>query len=398
MTTNKKLITILFLWLTLVFLPAAPVMSCNVPVFRYALERWPADAYEVFVFFRGHLSPEDAAVVEWLENSAGINITGANYTVQVVDLSSDAHPRLIELWKTLDNPELPCLALRYPASLRYMPAIWSVRLTMDNAKALVDSPVRQEIAGRILDGESAVWILLESGDNAGDDDAAQLIESQLSNMGETLRLPGEVAGNAAFTPVDITNGPELRIAFSLIRLSKKDPAESVLIAMLKHSEPDLFEYESYPMVFPVYGRGRALYSLIGGGISERNIRGACEFITGACSCEVKALNPGIDLLIAADWEAGIMDSWIADINLPPLVGLSELVQVSGAGDSTGTVKTPEPAGGRSESDSAVETGNLRTDTAGQSGHLMRNILFALGAIIAVITLLSLKIGRIKDKG
>ena len=216
MTTNKKLIPILFLWMILVFLPAAPVMSCNVPVFRYALERWPADAYEVVVFHRGQLSPEDEAVVEWLENSAGTNITGANYTVQSVDLSYDAHPRLIELWETLDDPELPCLALRYPASLRYMPAIWSGRLTMDNAKALVDSPVRQEIAGRILDGESAVWILLESGDSVSDAAAAQLIKSQLSNMEETLRLPGEVAGNAALTPVDIANGPELRIAFSLI--------------------------------------------------------------------------------------------------------------------------------------------------------------------------------------
>ena len=96
------------------------------------------------------------------------------------------------------------------------------------------------------------------------------------------------------------------------------------ISILINSEPDLFDYMSYPMAFPVYGRGRALYALVGAGINEWNINEACAFITGACSCEVKALNPGVDLLMMVDWEAGFELRWAVNFTMPPLVGLSEL--------------------------------------------------------------------------
>ena len=33
--------------LFVVYVPSAVAFACNVPVFRYALERWPADLYEV---------------------------------------------------------------------------------------------------------------------------------------------------------------------------------------------------------------------------------------------------------------------------------------------------------------------------------------------------------------
>ena len=33
--------------------------ACQIPVFRYALERWQATPYEVVIFHRGPLSPAD---------------------------------------------------------------------------------------------------------------------------------------------------------------------------------------------------------------------------------------------------------------------------------------------------------------------------------------------------
>ncbi|PIW14960.1 MAG: hypothetical protein COW34_07135, partial [Armatimonadetes bacterium CG17_big_fil_post_rev_8_21_14_2_50_66_6] len=44
-----------------------PVSACSVPVFQYALERWPADPYEVVVFHRGPLSEQDQATAKWLK-------------------------------------------------------------------------------------------------------------------------------------------------------------------------------------------------------------------------------------------------------------------------------------------------------------------------------------------
>ena len=40
------------------------VLACQIPVFRYALERWQPDPYEVVVIHRGSLSPEHARFVQ----------------------------------------------------------------------------------------------------------------------------------------------------------------------------------------------------------------------------------------------------------------------------------------------------------------------------------------------
>ena len=110
--------------------------------------------------------------------------------------------------------------------------------------------------------------------------------------------------------------------FSLIRLSRDDPAEEVFVDMLMYSEPGLFEYQEDPLVFPVFGRGRALYALAGRGITRDNIYAAGATTIGPCSCTVKDGNPGVDMLIVADWNASIGESWIdEDI---PLVGLGSM--------------------------------------------------------------------------
>src|SRR5436190_9998411 len=45
--------------------------------------------------------------------------------------------------------------------------------------------------------------------------------------------------------------------------------------------------------------------MAGAGLNASNIAEAGGFLVGACSCEAKELNPGVDLLFSADWEAGL---------------------------------------------------------------------------------------------
>ena len=67
-------------WLAVLLLAPAAGRACNVPVFRYALERWAADAYELVVFHREPLTTNQQALVasllvangQWL---AGLAIT-----------------------------------------------------------------------------------------------------------------------------------------------------------------------------------------------------------------------------------------------------------------------------------------------------------------------------------
>jgi hypothetical protein len=100
--------------------------------------------------------------------------------------------------------------------------------------------------------------------------------------------------------------PGLSFEFSTLAVSRSDPNESFLRAMLLSSEPDLSQYTDEPILFPVFGRGRALYALVGDGINAENIRETVAFLTGPCGCEVKMLNPGVDLLMAVNWDAAVM--------------------------------------------------------------------------------------------
>jgi hypothetical protein len=44
---------------------------------------------------------------------------------------------------------------------------------------------------------------------------------------------------------------------------------------------------------------------VGKGITATNISEACAFLTAACSCQVKAMNPGTDLLTSVDWSRAV---------------------------------------------------------------------------------------------
>ena len=51
-----------------------PARACSVPVFRYALERWPAAPYELIVFHRGALpAAEQGLVKRFSEEGVGTN-------------------------------------------------------------------------------------------------------------------------------------------------------------------------------------------------------------------------------------------------------------------------------------------------------------------------------------
>jgi hypothetical protein len=142
-----------------------------------------------------------------------------------------------------------------------------------------------------------VWLLLESGDAEKDAAAAELLAAELKELETELKLP-----ELTEAPEDnLLAGPPLKLAFSTLRIPRRDSADEPLVQMLIRSEPDLAERND-PMIFPVFGRGRALFPLIGAGITAENIYDSAAFLVGACSCEVKELNPGFDLLLAAEWD------------------------------------------------------------------------------------------------
>ena len=313
--------------------------ACSVPVFRYALERWPADNYLVVVFHQGALTPQQTAWVRDLDRNGLAGKMSANLTLRTVDLAATADATLLRLWQPLaSTTTLPAMVLLYPPGLGIATPAWRGPLTGDNVRQLLDSPVRREIAGRLLKGDCAVWVLLESGDTKLDAPAAQALETRLKHVETTLVLP-------ELNPADVIGGAtaasqeKLKVVFSTLRISRQSPAEGVLVRMLLNIEEDL-DATREPIVFPLFGQGRALYALVGQGINDEMIDEASGFLTGACSCIVKEQNPGSDLLLAVDW-ARLVEPLIKDDGeLPPLPGIAEFA----SGQSTGGAPNQAMAG------------------------------------------------------
>lgn len=316
---------------------AIPASGCSVPVFRYALEHWAAAPFQAFVFHRGPLADAQQAAVRDLGPGGLAGKLHANIAVRTVDLTEDPPPELLELLRETGGGSLPWLVVKFPASNRRSTTIWSGPLDPAGLAPLLDSPARREIVQRITDGQSAVWVLLESGDAAKDAAAARLIEERLKYLGSVLQLPQLEAQDIANGLVSV--GQEgLRLEFSLLRLPRNDPNERPFVQMLLGAEADLDEMKA-PIVFPVFGQGRALYALVGDGIKDETIEKAATFLIGKCSCEVKEQNPGMDLLLAADWKA-IVESQAAGIpDLPTMAELTksapETVSISGSVDGEG---------------------------------------------------------------
>jgi hypothetical protein len=277
-------------------------MACNVPVFRYALERWPADLYEVVVLHDGELDPQQTEHVVSLKEMSRSTEGHANFNLRTVAVQEIKDELLGEIWNDHGSEGKPIVALLYPRNAQEIPDrfVTAAPLSEDTLNQLADSPVRDKLVKELLNGESAVWIFVPSGDKEQDDAALERLNKQVARSEVELKLPpqDEIEADEFFR---IENPIELRLGFSVVTLDRNDPKEKFMLAMLLGSESDL-ESLNEPMAFPVIGRGRVLYALVGKGIFPDTIKSASRFVVGPCSCQVKEQNPGFDLLLSVAWD------------------------------------------------------------------------------------------------
>jgi hypothetical protein len=283
------------------------LLACQVPVFRYAIERWHSDHYEILVLNQGPLSIDARKPFDVIKEAVQPN---NNATVRFLDLTLKKDPLLERIWK--QNKETgPLLAILYPQAAHELPDRLLQTHPLEGwSKDVLDSPIRRELAKRLLEGQSAVWIFLPIGNVERDESALLELQSELEKCREQLKLPTveDLASESAKVQEEVL---KMKVEFSVLPVKRDDPNESFLVRSLLQSEADLAELKE-PMAFPVFGRGRVLYALIGNGINAEMVRGACKFIVGPCSCQVKAQNPGFDLLMNVDWEHSLGDSLISD--------------------------------------------------------------------------------------
>jgi hypothetical protein len=372
---------IISLLIVIVAFGVSESLGCSVPVFRYALERWPADYYIAEIEYSQELADEAKSAAKLLEkHSEGDGETICNLHVKLKQVAG------------LDKPKL---TLRFPRQSKIPVDTWSGDLNLAAVKSIVDSPVRKEIAKRLIAGVSAVWIFLESGNLEKDAAAMKIVKKNLDDLQKTLRLPEENLQDMTATDYDPSlviaeeNEDKVKIEFSIISLSRKDPAEKFLVDLLLKTENDLYDYDE-PMIFPVFGRGRILYAILGKGINGKNISKACVFLSGACSCQVKSLNPGVDMLLNVDWDSQLSETFLVEqVELPELTGLTTVAGENTQLNDANVMSIDE-----------TNTDNAKPDNAnvdkGASG-VIENVLTVAGAIVALVVVSSLLMMQANNK-
>ncbi len=299
----------------LVLVVATKALACDTPVFRYAIERWEADPYRLMVFTDGELTDTQKEVVEGFKKYENYGYQQPPLLVTQTDVSAVTNLSKT-VWSNISsNRAAPAVALLYPREIDDA-VVWVDDLTTNALNRIVMSPARLETANRLLGGDAAVWVMFLGDDPEENQRAREALD-------ETLRkIEADTTYNEDFLEKVANEGgeaPELK--FSVLEVDRKDPREAVFKAIYSNLSTDAAE-NTGPVILPIFGQGRAVIIMMKEFVEEEYIESIAEFLTGPCSCEVKGLNPGFDVLIPVDWIEGITEEYVFDAALPPLTSPS----------------------------------------------------------------------------
>ena len=279
----------------------SPVGACDTPVYRYAMYRWLPSPYEIFFFHDAPPSEEVKKVHRSINDVIDEQAVQTNMALNPVNLSEEGildrlPPQVKQAWFDRQDKAIPAHLVFTPRGT----VMFSGLVDTAAFHALIDSPARKEIAELLAGDHTGVLLFLPGSDEKANQKAEKAVgEFQNGLRDGSIKLRPNA--DPALLGDDPTAEKEPEYNVGVVKVSRGDPKERLLVESLLEIEPDLREFDK-PMVFVVYGRGRALEPYIGDGITVDNLAAVVEFICGACSCTVKDQNPGMDLLTRHDWE------------------------------------------------------------------------------------------------
>jgi hypothetical protein len=273
----------------------ASACACNIPVFRYALERWRPDKAEFLIFYRGELSTAQQDQITSLQQAA----SAANIEIVSVDVARPMADLQRAMWSRVDghqSMELPYLVVSLPHPRGPLMA-WHGPLGQAVENGLLDSPVRQELIRRLQAGASIVWLLLKSSDEARIGETRELLQQQCQRLETHVQLPEGIGlpGSELYSEVP------LLLHFSVLEIDPQDQREQFMVRLFRAFQGSVLD-TGEALLIPVFGRGRALEVIPADQLNPRLVEDVTAFLCGACSCQVKEQNPGFDLLLSTDWD------------------------------------------------------------------------------------------------
>ena len=296
---NKRMSIAMGLSATILLL-GSTALACNIPVFRYALERWKPDLCEVIVFHEGHLTATQEAVLKELQAAAISEQRQANLEVVRSPIGKDTNRAHSELWLTLKSATpvtLPYVVVRTSVSEKQSVNGWHGTFDSFQSKRLLDSPARRELSRRLLNGDSVVWLMLKSPEQDRNASAKKLLETELKKLSKTIQFPEGLGlpGSELFSEIP------LLMQFTLLEIDAEDVEEQFLVNLFRGFQPEAAK-RGEPLLVPVFGRGRALEVIPADQLDAGTISDLTRYLCGACSCQVKERNPGFDLLLSTRWD------------------------------------------------------------------------------------------------
>lgn len=313
---------------------SSPAYGCNIPVFRYALERWPTDAIEILVI---HSVPLETQQSQWIADAArrGVDQGGSmKLTLHTIDVSKpeaiqrlpqarrEIVTRAIDASVQADNASVPQVVLRRLGASDGPGVVWHGTITQAMETQWFQSPARTKIQKRLLAGDAIVWMVYKSEDEQRNRQIRELLEQQFEKLASQIKLPDGIGLPGS----ELVSEVPLLIQFSIVEIDPDDRQEAYLKRTLRDRLGSIQTTDT-PLVVPVFGRARALEIIPADDLNASLIQSLTRFLCGACSCQVKELNPGFDLLLDTDWQEELFGDQTPPLdtplhqreNLPPLV-------------------------------------------------------------------------------
>ena len=274
--------------------------ACNIPVFRYALERWQSDDYEVISF---HQVPPTEVDLRFQDE---IQRGNSNLRFLFSDLlePSNPHRQILESIGKVSSTEQSHFVVRAPRQSSRADFVYHGRIAPGSASLILDSPSRRELSRRLLSGHAIVWLMIQSENELANQQTRQLLGNRIATLASQIELPEGIGqpGSELYSEVPLI------LRFSLLEIGHDDPQERFLRQLFSNSG-------NRPVVVPVFGRGRALELIHAQELTDSIIEDVTTYLCGACSCQVKDRNPGFDLLLQVDWERELF----GDDPAPPIL-------------------------------------------------------------------------------
>ncbi len=295
--------------------------ACTIPVFRFALDRWDADAFRLVIPAAWNTRPDLVKLLVPLRGNGEANVR--------IEESPD--PTATDAQLLFPNTDA---------------ALWSGKLDAATLAPLLESPARRELVKRILAGDSLVWVVCTG---TSDSAEVQRIEKRLRYLEQVATLPTQDPSDADSQPGP---GPPLALRFSVLRVALADPAERLFAAMLAGPNHQDWLAKGTSFAAPVFAKGRVLGAWPLAELDDPAIEDASLFLIGRCSCRVKDSNPGWDVLLNIDWQRALAQ-----------VGKSANAQAAPSAEAAGPITVtavPSPTA----ADRPPTTGSLPWPTIG----------------------------------